>query len=412
MQRAMCRSTGYSMPMRYQPYPSYSSPYRGHYSSSPSSYSPSTSSTYQNMQSGIDYGSYSGSSHGLPFSRPNSYSNAFSPYDAETTSQYASQPPSFILPNTDPAGNTNPYLMNSYGNKSQSSQAWSEQPTSASLAQSVSQIMAAGYALPSSEALMAYQGGQTPTSDGLKFDQSLPYQSLSSQQPPMLSSDRTLPNPSARNYGAPAISSLDRSPLDSIPLSAVSHRSSLGSSLGWQTDTASSSSQISCQTSCSSVGGSQDYGTDRGPMHRDSQDLSYGYMGYSNSPHTTLPPNTLSSITNDTHSNQSSLSVINDGDPSSQRCRTISSEGHHNDSPSATASSSYGYTGATVARTSQTRTASGQLSNGATYTRAQPSITRRENAVGAEDCTGVDCSGCQTGSNRASIASINNLSNY
>ena len=393
--------------MRYQPYPSYTSPYRTCYASSPSSYSPSAHSTYQNMQSGVEYNSYSNQPQNLSWSRSNSYSTAYSPYDAETTSPYTSQPPSFILPNTDPMGNGNPYLVNPYNNKSQSSQGWSEQPASATHSQSTSQIMAAGYALPSSDALMSYHSTQSPANTTLKSDHTLPYQTLNTQQPPMLTSDRTLPNPSTRHYGHPTVSTIDRSTLDSLPMSAVSHRSSLGSSLGWQTDTASSSSHISSQTSCSSIGGSQDFGSERAPIHRQSQDLGYGYLGYANSPPCTLPSNSLSIMASDNQQPQSSLSTVTP-ELGPQRCRTVSSDGQH-ESPSGTAPSSYGYTGVTGNRTSQTRTASGQLSNGATYTRAQPGITRRD-AV-PDECA-ADCSGCQSGSNRASIASINNLSNY
>ena len=401
----MYSRSGY--PMRYSPYPSYTSPYRSCYASSPSSYSPSTHPTYQNMQPGIDYNSYSAPSHSLSWSRSNSYSSAYSPYDTETTSPYTSQPPSFILPNTDPMSNGNPYLVNPYTTKSQSSQIWSEQATSITHPQSASQVMAAGYALPSSDALLTYNSNQNSANTALRSDHTLPYQTLSNQQPPTLGSDRTLPNPSVRTYLPSGSSSLDRTALEGLPLSAVSHRSSLGSSLGWQTDTASSSSHLSSQTSVSSNGGSQDFGTDRAAMHRDSHDMGYTYLGYSCSPHAAHPSSTIDTITQDNQATQPSLHTVG-ADASAQRCRTTSSEGQH-DSPSATASSSYGYTGVTPARTSQTRSASGQLSNGATYTRAQPSITRREG--GTEECT-ADCTGCQASSNRASIASINNISNY
>ena len=401
----MYSRSGY--PMRFQPYPSYTSPYRSCYASSPSSYSPPAQSTYHNVQSGIDYNSYSAPSHNLSWSRSNSYSSGYSPYDTETPGPYTPQPPSFILPNTDPMSNGNPYLVNPYTTKSNSSQVWPEQATSVTHPQSTSQVMATGYALPSSDALLAYSGNQNSANTALRSDHTLPHQTLSNQQPPTLSSDRTLPNPSVRTYLPSGGSSLDRTALEGLPLSAVSHRSSLGSSLGWQTDTASSSSHLSSQTSCSSNGGSQDFGTDRAPVHRDSHDMGYPYLGYSCSPQAAHPSNTLDTITHDHQATQPSLHTAG-ADLGSQRCRTISSDGQH-DSPSATASSTYGYTGVTPARTSQTRTATGQLSNGATYTRAQPSITRRE--VGTDECA-ADCTGCQTSSSRASIASINNLSNY
>ena len=404
-QRAMYSRSGY--PLRYQPYPSYNSPYRSCYASSPSSSSPSVHSTYQNVQPGVDYGSYGAPSHNLSWSRSNSYSSAYSPYETEATSPYTSQPPSFILPNTDPMSNGNPYLVYPYSTKSHSSPSWQEQPASAIPSQAASQVMAAGYALPSSDALMAYNGTHNTANTTLRTDQSLPYQTLGTQQPPALSSDRTLPNPSGRSYLPSGIASVDRSTLDGLPLSTLSHRSSLGSSLGWQTDTASSSSHLSSQTSCSSNGCSQDFGTGRGPGHRDSTDLGYNYLGYSNSPQPSHPTDTLGTIISDGHAAQPLLSSAGP-EIGSQRCRTISNEGQH-DSPSATASSTYGYTGVTVAQTSKIRTASGQLSNGTTYAQARPSISRKE--AGTERCT-ADCTGYQTGSSRASIASINNLSNY
>jgi hypothetical protein len=399
MQRTM-----YGRSVRYQPYP-YNAPHR-YYAPSPSTYSPPSHSTYHGMQSGIDYNSYNASPQGLPWSRSNSYSNTYSPYESESTNPYTPQPPSFILPNTDPMASGNPYLVNSLSSKPQASQAWPDQAISVAHSQSASQIMTAGYALPSSDALMAFQSAQGSAGGSLRSDQALTYPTLGSQQPPTLSSERTLPNPSARNYSSAALSALDRQNLDSIPLSAASQRSSLGS-LGWQRDTASSSSHVSSQTSCSSIGGSQDFTSDRASLHRESQDLGYHYLGYANSPQSTLPSNALSTLMNESQASQPPLSTVAAG-LGSQRCRTVSNESSSHESPS-TGSSSYGYTGATVTRSSQTSAASGQLSSGATYTRAGSGLARRES--GAGECS-ADCSGCQSGSNRASIASINNLSSY
>jgi hypothetical protein len=380
-------------PMRYHPY-SYSSSCRYPFAPSSSSYSPGHS-TYQSAQNGVDYSSYGGPSQCGSWTRSNSYASPYSPYESESTSPYSSQPPSYMLPNTDPMTNGNPYLVNPYSTKSHANQMWAEQPSSTNQSQSASQFMAASYSLPSSDSLITYNNS---ASTSLKAD--LPYQAVSNQQPIALNGDRTLPTPAARTYTSSTVSTLE-----SLPMSALSHRSSIGS--GWQTEISSNSSHISSHTSCSSAGGSQDFGADRPITHRDSQDLTYSYIGYGNSPQSTLPSSGLSTVVNNnTQSSQAPLPMVS-AELGSQRCRTVSNETSH-ESPGGV-SSSYGYTGATVTRSSQTRTASGQLSNGETYTRANPSLTRRESA--AEDFV-ADCSGCQPSSNRASIASINNMSTY
>ena len=346
------------------------------------------------MNSGVDY-NYN-TPQTVAWSRPGSYSTQY-PYESESTSPYSSQPPSFMLPSTDPMGNGNPYLVNPYGGKSQPAPNWSDQTSGLPSTQSASQVISAGYALPSSEALMSFQSPQGPAISNLRAEQALPYQTLSNQQPSTLSSDRTLPNPYTR-YSSSSMNSTERPNMENAPLSAGSHRTSVGS-LGWQTDASSSaSSGVSSQTSCSSVGGSQDYGTERPMIQRESQDLGYSYIGYGSNQETPLLN------MGDNQSSQLQVSDINTA-LASQRYRTLPDESSHH-SPSNT-SSTYGYTGATVTRNGQTRTTSGSLSNGVAYTRAQSSITRRE----PQEC-GTDCADCQSGSSRASIASINNLPSY
>lgn len=409
-------------PIRYSPYP-YPSPCRYNNTTSQSAYSPPAPSTYSNMQNNVEYNPYSGPTQGVSWSRSGSYSSTYSPYEAETTSPYTTQPPSFILPNNDPMTNANPYLVSSYTTKTQPTQGWVDQAVSMPHSQSNHQIMAVGYAMPSSDSLMTYHNTQTPANSTFKGDQVMPYPTLASQQPSALTNDRTLPTPGIRNYSSSAHTV---STLDSLPLSALSHRSSLG----WQTDASSSSSHISSQTSCSSAGSSQDFSaTDRTPaLHRDPQDLSYStYLGYTTSPQPTLQANALSTIINDTQQPSQPLLPANiTSDMTSQRCGTISQESstsshhhHHQDSPSATASSSYGYTGASVTRNSQSRGGgAGQLSNGTTYTRAQPShnvggaVTRSREAGGAEECNANDCSGCQGGGNRPEVGGVGGLDGY
>lgn len=413
VQRSMYGRPGYSM--RYSPY-SYNPPCRYGPTASQSSYSPPTPSTYPNIHNNVEYGPYNGSNQGLSWSRTNSYSSSYSPYEAEATSPYTTQPPNFILPNNDPMANTNPYLVSSCANKTQSNHGWSDQGVPISHSHTTSQLLTAGYALPSSDPLLTYQNAHSSANSNYKNDQGMSYAALTNQQPSALTSDRTLPTPGIRNY---ASSAHTVSTLDSLPLSALSHRSSLG----WQTDTSSSSSHVSSQTSCSSSGGSQDFGAaDRGSiLQRNSQDLAYGnYLGYANSPQPSLQSSTLNHIINDTQQgSQAAISNNLPSDLSSQRCRTISQEStssnsahHHQDSPSNTASSSYGYTGPSVTRGSLTRGMSGQLSNGAAYTRAQSSHTSGSTArrdIESEDFSGADCSTCQGGESRASISGVSEL---
>ncbi|ETN42557.1 uncharacterized protein HMPREF1541_01714 [Cyphellophora europaea CBS 101466] len=151
------------------------------------------------------------------------------------------------------------------------------------------------------------------------------------------SSDRTLPTPGSRQYTS---SMSGTSTLDALPLSALSHRSSIG----WSTDSASSASHISSQTSVtgSSIAG-HDFSGERSDGHRtsDSQEIAFNYLGFSNSPQASMPNSTLPGANDDLSSSNSSLtyrlskndSQISDIDHSStmpgqvshqQRCRTIS----------------------------------------------------------------------------------------
>jgi hypothetical protein len=393
---------------RFAPY-HFPSQYRPGYGSSQSAYSHHVPSNYHSLPSNVDYSS---TASGLSWSRSNSYSGNYSPYDSET-SPYTTQGPNFILPNADPMAASTSYSASTCTSRSQNP-LWSDQTAAMSQPQSSSQLLTTGYALPASDSMIPYQQAQNSTVSSLKADQiygcqtptssQTAYQNAPSQQSAALSNDRILPTPGLRTYASSTVSTLE-----SLPMSALSHRSSLG----WQTDVSSNSSHLSSQTSCSSAGGSQDFGTDRPPVHRDSTDLAYNFVGYNGSPQSTIPSYGMGSLvsTADIPSSQAILSTLA-AEMGPQRCRTVSDDPPTQDSPGATASSSYGYTAAAagVTRNSQTRPTSGQLSNGATYTRAsQSGITRRES--GTEDC-GADCSGCQPSSARTSIAGINNMPTY
>ena len=102
---------------------------------------------------------------------------------------------------------------------------------------------------------------------------------------PIISSERTLPNPSSSTRGLPLGMA---PPREIMPSSAVSHRSSNS----WQTDALSSSSAVSSRTSCSA---SQDNGSHKADDSNASgtsttTDMGFGYIGVSSSPETESMP--------------------------------------------------------------------------------------------------------------------------
>jgi hypothetical protein len=239
----------------------------------------------------------------------------------------------------------------------------------------------------------------------MKQDTSVQYNTLATPQSLLISQDRTLPNPSGR-YGSIS-TGMDRSVLESHPLSASSQRSSLGS-VTWPTDVSSSGSHISSQTSCGSVAGGQDYGNERSIPHRESQDVNYGFVGYLNNPQpiSELRINCASPVINDS-SSQLTLRGGTTEQVSETSCTAPNDTSR--DSP-VVAPSDYRYTLAPPNSCNiSSRSPSGQISSGAMYTRSQSSAPRRDQ--GTEE-RAPDSTTYHSNSNRASIASINNLSSY
>lgn len=145
------------------------------------------------------------------------YSLAFAD---ETASHYSAQaaPPSYMLPNTDPMNNINSCYLNSNLGRPQQTSLWTDSVTSSLVAPT-----------------MTSNGGHVNTAYGLQ-DNATSFHAVNTS-----STDRILPTPSASRTlaGAP------QSSLDSQCLSALSHRSSLG----WTTETSSSTSGLSSRTS-------------------------------------------------------------------------------------------------------------------------------------------------------------------
>ena len=338
---------------RYSPYsvatPSHyynrqpTSAYASYPTASPSSYGqPSTG--YYNPEYTTPYSS--SINHAQSWMRTGLYS-AYNAYenDASTTpsaSNYTSQqqPASFLLPNTNPLSGTanTSYnaVMNPYSRAS--SQVWSDP-----------NLLSSAYNAPTSteSAKMSYEDHSNETPATLHA--SAPYQLITNaasihNSNSGVSIDRTLPTPGHRSYSITQQSS----EVDNLPLSAVSHRSSIG----WSTDSASGASHVSSQTSLTgSTPGGAEYATERNRGrygYSDLQDLPYGQLGFDSSPHQTVPNNHV------TVSNEASLSYCsdatltrsataasrptltdgvssdvnptNDLPPRQQRCRTISQE--------------------------------------------------------------------------------------
>ena len=379
---------------RWQPY-GHSSSYRQSYAASHPSYSPQSHASYQGLQTGIDFSPYSQTSQHGPWTR-SSYST-YSPYESENTSPYSSQPPSFMLPDTNPMTQGNSYLINPYMSKPQSSQVWSETAAPVS-SRPAGQLSTSMY---SDQTCSAYNTGSAYGTSLARSEQAMHYSSAASGVGiTHTMNDRTLPTPGSRGYsiGTAVVQ-------EAQPTSAYSHRSSIG----WSTDGSSNSSHISSQTSISSGSIGQDYQADGNRTDRTSQDLGFNMLGFAGSPQVVSSTEPMAIGTSDSALSHAQLpSAITE--LGSQRCRTVTQEDDQAHGSPNISTSAYGYAAAPMPRAHQHRSPSGQLSNGTTYTRAQQS-TLSHRDTSADDC-GPECSSYQPTDNRASIASINNVSTY
>jgi len=348
---------------RYEPYPM-SAPSRIQYMTTAPTSSYTRPMHYANTQNGMDYTAYSTSNQSMSWARP-SYGSYAMAYEDDTSSPYATQqPPSWMLPNPDPMTNATACYVNGQMPRSQQNGMWAEHMNASSLSQQTQQLLAPAYTVGGNDGTAGFQAANTLGSS-------------------MTANDRILPTP-ARNYTTTGVSTLE-----SLPMSALSHRSSVG----WQTETASNASQTSSRTSCSN---GSDPSSQRLNPTCPSQDLTYGYMGMTTSTHTTVPASSLPIAVDNTQSPQQTQATPA-STQNTQRCRTISRESLRS-SPTANPIG-YGYTSSAGARTSNLRHASGTLADGQSYTRAQPLAN-----TAVEDY-GQDYSACQSQSNRASISS-------
>lgn len=142
-------------------------------------------------------------------------------YSEEPSTHFSTHPPppSYMLPNTDPMNNINSCYLSSSLSRAQQATLWADPVSSAAV-------------LP---AIASSSGGHTSTAYSLQ-DNTTSLHAVNTS-----STDRILPTPSASRTLAAA----PQSSLDTQCLSALSHRSSLG----WNTDTPSSTSGASSRTS-------------------------------------------------------------------------------------------------------------------------------------------------------------------
>jgi hypothetical protein len=242
-----------------------------------------------------DYSPYgtSGASSTSTWNRTGSYP-AYPSYEVEEASAYMGQPASFLLPNTDPMSSSSNYIMQPYSSTRSNTQGWLDPA-----AQSTSQIMSSNYLNSADSA--HYDPSLVGSTTNSKLDNAVPYQLITTPAIAVSNaSDRTLPTPGStavRTHNA-SQSSVG-SNLDALPLSATSHRSSIG----WSTDSASSASHMSSHTSM--TGGSSTTAQDFAGRRCDrvniaesrggeAQQVAYNYTGFNNTPQTSLPSSNLS----------------------------------------------------------------------------------------------------------------------
>ncbi|KIW88102.1 uncharacterized protein Z519_11212 [Cladophialophora bantiana CBS 173.52] len=356
---------GWHGPPRYSPY-SLPTHHRLNYLSVPSRCSQQNTLQYHPVPNGIDYGGYTNPSPSVDWGRAQ-YVAAYSPYpDDEETSPYTSQPPPYILPNTDPMSSNNTYYAHSLGVRPNPTSLWPE--AQQFVPQSNSQVTTSSYTMP----IEAPHSFQTIGIVG------------------NLPSDRILPHPINARYASTPGSSVD------LPITAVNQRSQGY----WHEDSDTPVQQIPSQVE--SNGGQEQHSTRDNISYR-VPDMTYGQMSLgevlsatsvasgdplavneSQAPATTAP-------TEDTLSQHSTLGAV------SHQSLKSTMEDH---------AVTYGYKSSVNGHSSQPTRTSSQPFTGPFYGRVM--VPQRE--PGSDDCS-PDCSSCQTTeSTQTSVTSISNTS--
>ena len=210
-----------------------------------------------------------------------------------------------------------------------------------------------------------------------------------------LSSDRILPTPvAARNYTSAQISQVD-----SVPVSTQDQRNSSC----WTNETTTASHQALSQIEGHTI---QEPSNGRRNTPYRIQDITYGQMATSEALSSNNNSSGLPLSCNETQLSPQT-GTLEEGQqiPIRSNNRKVSRESLKS-SPENT-SLTYSYTGSLSGRSSQSRNASGQLSNGSLYLHTQSHVQRREPT--SDDCS-PDCSQCPSDSTRTSITSVSNTS--
>lgn len=380
---------------RWQPY-AHPSPYRQSYSTSSHPHS-QHSQTDHGLPSGLEYSTYQQTPQHLSWSRTNSCSS-FSPYETATTSSYPSQPPDYMLPDTNPMAHNNSYLGYSCPSKPHHSHLWNDQPIHLT-SQHATQLPPSIY----QEQNAPYGSGNSYTAGALRNDQALQFPLSLGVGASSLITDRTLPNPGTRIWNGAVASSYEGQ-----PTSAVSHRSSIT----WPgTESSSGVSHVSSHTSVSSGSGSinQDCLPERSEVRRESQDLGLHSFAFTGSPRTAALSDSVTITHVDACAQQPHTSSTA-AELGALRCRTASQgDVSVHKSPSIT-SPRYNYVASCAAsRSHPASSLLAQESNGTIYRTQHTSCRRRDTAADDFDS---NSSSYRPSESTASIAGITNSSGY
>ncbi|KAJ9616372.1 hypothetical protein H2200_000090 [Cladophialophora chaetospira] len=334
----------------------------------PSRCAPQSTLQYHTLPSNVDYNTYTHQSTGVDWRPPYvAHVGPYSPYpDDEESSPLITQPPSYMLPNTDPMSANNTYYMHGHGVRPHPSSLWSEPQQY--VPQPASQLTGFPYTM-AQEAPQSFQTIGTAAN---------------------MLSDRTLPQPvAARSYMPTPASSID------IPVSASTQRTPSY----WHSDTGTSVNQLPTPVEVSPT---QEQASERSVLPYRIQDMTYGQPSFSEgisvtsaSPGTYLvmnepqPPSGVASTGN--VSTRTSLSML-------------TSENHK---PSTESSSvTFNYPNSLNGRIPQMRSSSSQLRPGPLY--CQTALPPHREA-GSDDCS-PDCTSSQTESTRTSFTSMTSTS--
>ena len=231
---------------RYSPY-TLPSNGRSHCVPLPQSYT--TPVTYSLNTPNIDYSAFHQSNHSLPWDRTSYTRNYGSNYDNAQHHQYATQPPAYMLPSTDPMATFNAcYLQPQFG-RTYSGGMWSE-----------SQNLLSATTVPIVPSQYSYSG----------LDTSLNIPGSTQQIPQSI--ERTLPTPMSGRSHMHGPMSLK----NTLPMTAFGHRSSSS----WQVDAVSSSSNASTQSTGSASQDSSTFRTNESISSAGSgvNNLTFGYL--------------------------------------------------------------------------------------------------------------------------------------